>query len=779
MTDIVNGLFCAIERIGFLLTNKSNPSELREKEAIVKKLLRTSVPLDILRLCPFKRDSIELLILVQIIGRNSAVSAVEVPDRFVVLLLEIVRAPETLRPTRLQILKIVAILIVRFIRPSSILAFVNSLQEISDCDRLYMLTEMVVFDGAVKSTDIRELLASYGSELLPVLLRPHTVDVLEKWLDYIPTSRLVQSPIFTLPLSFSDCVGLEEVLVKCCTRPMLKDKLFQSACMLLNSDKIDHQLVGLRMLSGICKDALIPTTIISRIVHLIQNVPTSDISLYESVLCVIEESNVMTWEVFDLMLALSAFPRQIEIRYPCRHRKDYVNRQQMNEDDLNDVFRYQFFELREDARQCLRKSQLKLTPDQLLQRLQSVISSSSLEWQQLESVIHAIGAVGPRFDSLANQVSEILLSYVTVQSPRPIITVTVLALLAFSKSYDVEFFNSSVVRFVVNALASIDTIDYEFGWFDFRSKQDNCAVGFLHFISSDFFKGRIDSLAFSRLIANHMGFIKARIFIRDPFRQTRDIFVKSVSAIIVKNSNDPIELLRQTLTLICEDAADLANFVTPATAYKDGLWSVISPILTPSLLASRGGEVLVTTYAHKMDVDDILSLISEGLQTDLGRWIMVIPKICHVDKSRSFTQRVSPLLLFYPLTQIPSDWFTCVSQSADKDLQVKWVKQVLSSTVIADQVPAVSEFIALAAQNIPETRLAVIQGLISLAVKFPGHNEPIDELLRVYHFDKTVFVEKQSLIPEEEYRQFLSGLESGDTRKIRRFLKKFPNGIFQ
>ena len=783
MADNTATFLAAVQRVGYLLTTKPNPAELREKEALLKKLVRTISVDSVLLSCEFPFDSINLLILLQIIGRALQVSCTaESASKILDGVGRILASRVTIRATRYQAMRILSILIVKYLKPSSILAFVETIPGLSDDEKLNIFSEMAQVEPMVKSAGTSELLARYGTELLPVLLRSEMVEVLEKWIDYIPSVTLAESPLFPSSISLGDCEKLDDILVRCCSKPELRLNLGDTAMRLLSSNDSHHQLISLRMFSSLFKDSPIPPPVIHRIKTVLSDPSIFHIDFRDSVLCLLEESNILDPLSYELSVMMTVFPANIESRYPCRNRVDYVHRQRVNENDPNDVVRYKFFDLREDTRQWFRKARLEIDEKFVLGMMQSALVTLP-NWQLFESVVHSVGALGLRFNSAGNfipQVCRQLASTVTVNSPRPLVTVTVLAYLSFSKSVDKSILNTIMIPFVVQALATLDTIDYETGWFDFRSKQDNSAVGFLHFISSDSFSGRIDDIAFARQVESGIHQIKDRIFRRDPFRQTRDIFVRSVVSIVMRNSDRPVEILKRLLVTMCEEAADLANFLLAAERIKEELWWDVQRILNRELILARGGEIIVKIFAKKFSVDEVAALIDTGFAMEPRRWVGIVPDVCEIHQT-ALVQKISPLVLKTPLQQIPPKWFDCVVRSGGKETCREWLHALwnVRDSIPADLIPAVCDFILSVSRNNPESRHVCFNLLVRLTISHPGYNEPIDSMIGVASMIATELLQcAPTAVPIEEYRLFLNGLETRDGRKIRRFLKKFPNVVF-
>ena len=390
MCDLGNFL-SLVERIGVLLTTTVNLPELKEKENLIKKLMRDVNPAQVLQCGRFAVDSLSLLIVLQMLskfmmtpGRLSPLTTDDVASILCNTVL-IAGTPTAMSASRYQSLKLVAILVTQYIRPRSIINFLQQLEGsvISDSQKIYILTEIVLSLEAPSSSqalsESSKLLEAYGEEVFSLLLHNQQFEILEKWIDYIPGSLIMGSSLFPVSsfLPLSDYLNLEDIMVKCCQKTDLKEYLSAVALELLCSDQSEYQVTGLKFLAALLKRTRIPSIVVHRLTQILQGYSSGhsrssnssssssssssgsssgsgasivDMPLYEAIVCLLEESDALDRETMSLLVLVSAFPSGVERAYPCLHRKDIIDRQQVNEEDSNDVLRYNFSQLREDSR---------------------------------------------------------------------------------------------------------------------------------------------------------------------------------------------------------------------------------------------------------------------------------------------------------------------------------------------------------------------------------------------------------------------------------------------
>ena len=362
-----------VERIGVLLTTTVNLPELKEKENLIRKLIRDVNPAQVLQCGCFSLDSITLLIALQILskfmmtpGRLSPLTPDDVSSilRCTVLIAE---SPTALPASRFQSLKLVAILVTQYIRPHSIVAFLQHLEgTINDSQKFFILTEIVIClevpTFSQMSPESFKLLEAYGTEVFSLLLQNQQFEVLEKWIEYIPGSLLAGSPLFPVHsfLPLSDYGYLEDIMVKCCQKTELREHMSAVSVELLRSRQLECQCTGLKFLAVLLKRSRLPSIIFQYLTQILQDSITGsgsgsgvlsvDMSLNDAIVSLLEESNTLDRATLSLLVLISAFPCGVERAYPCLRRKDLIDRQQVNDEDSNDVLRYKFFELREDIR---------------------------------------------------------------------------------------------------------------------------------------------------------------------------------------------------------------------------------------------------------------------------------------------------------------------------------------------------------------------------------------------------------------------------------------------
>jgi hypothetical protein len=248
----------------------------------------------------------------------------------------------------------------------------------------------------------------------------------------------------------------------------------------------------------------------------------------------------------------------------------------------------------------------------------------------------------------------------------------------------------------------------------------------------------------------------------------------------MRNSDQPWDMLKSLLVHLCEDASDLSNFLIPAEQIKDHLWPHVQPVLNRQLIQARGGETIVRIFADKFSVDAIVELFCDSFATDPVPWISTIPSICEVHQS-PFVHRMSPLLLQLPLRQIPPKWLACVLRFGGNETCVQWLHALWNSRdfVSSDLIGAVCDFSLSVSRNDLTSPLLCFNLLVTLTIIHHANIEPIEAMVGLASLIESVLITKVPAgVPDEEYRVFLNGLSSRDGRKIRRFLKKFPNVVF-
>jgi hypothetical protein len=763
--------------------------ELREKENLIKKSIRSIEVADLLKYGRFNPDSLNLLVTLQIITKyitsgtalqgNDAGSALQFLDS----IMQIIVNPRTLSASKHQALKLIAALVVKRLRPQSLIEFIRCRPDIPMDGWMYVLAEIPIVERTL-SKEGAELLQRYGLEVLPILESANQLDTLEKWIPYIPGHALYQLPWFTEGL-IPDPSALEDILIKCCTKPELQPKLFLISRSLIGTE---DKLVGIRVLTALVQETStceLPRDIIDSLTKIIRN--SFNIDLYESVISLLEELNYLDTDVFELLVLLSSFPSGVENRYPCRNRKDLIHRQHVNEDDPNDVLKYRFFELREDVRRMIRKAKIM---DELgeasVNRLKYVLMNGAY-WQETESVAHAWCALCAKFPAKADSVCTMLSQLNPTTTHRAVLTSVVHVFLGFAKVISRDLLNEKVIPFVLECLGLHDTLDTVSGWYDFRSKQDNSCVGFLHYITADLqhFAGRIDVHAFGQKLVEIFPGIHGVLYDRDPFRQSRDIFVRSVASIVVINAlstdtGNPI--LTVLFQMICKDTRDVSNFLKPVhSSYRETLWPIVSPLIE-RFAYSDGFEEIVGIYASKFSIETIAKLITNGPSNRLKEWLPILPQI-HASHGARFVVSISPLLMSMNmvdlLRDLPPAWFTdCLASSG---VEGQWLGRI-NSHVPGDLVAGVCIFYMHALRT-AQFRTLVLQQTVRLAASQPAYDEPLKLLCAIAtesgltreEFEENLSAglgRKASPLPRNELETFYQAIQAGDYRKIRRFIKK-------
>ena len=354
----------------------------------------------------------------------------------------------------------------------------------------------------------------------------------------------------------------------------------------------------------------------------------------------------------------------------------------------------------------------------------------------------------------------------------------------------------------------VDTIDYDFGWFDFRSKQDNSAVGFLHSVASNSaFHDRhrrrchhvIDVEAIAELVLSHLVGIKQTIFVKDPFRQTRDVLVRSIAGILVTYGSEERlpELLRRLCVSVCEDALDMANFVAIAVQHRAVLWEIVRPHIPNMLTMNADGiEDIVAIFADCFSTHDLISMVvsrdpSTGEPGIEIRWLNKIPNIFAMHR-QGFLSGVSDSMTRVPLRHVPEKWFTlCLIEGGDAPISGAWLSHILREPCIPSSLlPAITEFcshflLRTAFQKTAQDGVDVVDFFCWQSLAHPSHDEPLHAMCLVAKATESPSGGWEQLlsavlsssnpvaIPPAEKNSFQGALRTQDYRKMRRFLKKF------
>jgi len=708
-----------IQRISALISGKdvncntqnSISNEIKLCEKSLKKLISTlNISLIISSCVNLHRSSIELLLTLQVISRSlfglrvsnqyqyqqSQLSGDEVHQMMHDLAyITSTCNQHSMHGIKKTSLKIISLLILKYIQPFSILEFLRGLIALSDeDDKLFILTELPII--TVKSDqNSYEHIRRWSKEVFPFLVRhqyPRRGDNLDGWVEYTDSQTILNSHVLDYYVSIESIDDWEEdFILKCCQKGELLFNLLPiiGTCLSSSSSSSSMVVLGLKLATEVIdviklhdNKAEIVSDLISMCCKLVnechdhitqcqRDIFTYDhsITIFEEILSFYERLNSLDWNIYESLLRISCFPAAIELNLPCcRWRKDVIDRHTINEDDPHELIKHRIHELRDDTRQVYRKGKIDNDIEfghNLIELIQNVSVESNI-WQIFESILHSLSAFSNRFGSMiSSQILSILINRLQdiPSVHRALVCSMVTCFTSFARY--IENLDSQILPFIMSCLSSYDTIDFEYGWFDLRAKQDNSCVVFLQAISVLDISTTIDIESFVILLRNNISNIKHIIYIRDLFRQTRNIFIQSIMAIIQVNlirydEDTSRQLLQLLFVELCDDCEDMIIFINACRKYRFiFLQHILLNIDTYLINNMSHVEQLVTLYVDVLPlqkIKDMILLSTHSTHGNIRIWLKHLPEMIDIH-GETFVYFISEISMKSNITDFPSIFY--------------------------------------------------------------------------------------------------------------------------
>ena len=664
-------------------TQHSISNEMKLCEKLLKKLISTlNISHIISSSVNLQRNSIELLLTLQVVSRSLVdlrVSNQHQQSSLVLLQHEVHQMMHDLTDIistcnqysihgiKQTSLKIISLLILKYIQPYSILELLRSLNSLNDDDNLFILTELPII--TVKSDQhCHEHIYRWSKQVFPFLVHqyPRRGDSLDGWVEYTDSQTILDSHVLDYYVSL-ECIDdwEEDFLLKCCPKGELLFNLLHIIGTCLSSSTSSSMVVlGLKLatevidviklhdnqtklisdlISMCCKLINECNDLITQCRHDIFTAYDYSITIFEHILSFYERLNTLDLGIYESLLRISCFPVAIEINLPCRSRMDVKDRHTINEDDPHELIKHRIHELRDDTRQLYRKGKIDNDIEfgrNLLELIQSVTVQSN-NWWIFESILHSLSAFSNRLGSMISTQMLLILINRLHDIPsvhRAVVCSMVICLTSFVRY--IENLDSQILPFIMSCLSSYDTIDFEYGWFDLRAKQDNSCVVFLQAISVLDISRTIDIESFVILLRNNLSNIKTIIYIRDLFRQTRNIFIQSVMKIIQNNlmrrydEDTSRKLLQLLFVELCDDCEDMIIFIHACQNYRFIFLQYILLKIDTYLRNNMSHvEQLVILYVDVLpfqNIKDMILLSTQSTNGNIRPWLKHVPEMIDI-----------------------------------------------------------------------------------------------------------------------------------------------------
>ena len=342
-------------------------------------------------------------------------------------------------------------------------------------------------------------------------------DSLDGWVEFTDSQTILDCHLLDHITVDHITADFEDILLKCCRKKELLHSLLPIIATCLTTTLSFSQssvilvVIGLKLATEVI-DTIITlsnesrikiiselismfTTLINECNNIIQQcqhnhndnylVYDSCITIYEHILSFYERLNIIDWRIYESLLLISCYPAAIESNLPCRHRKDIIDRHTVNEDDPNELIKCRIHELRDDTRQIYRKGYIQNEIEfglQLIDLLRN-ISVEPNDWRIFESILHSLSVFLNRLSTISSIIPSLLISRLHGMTIAHRAVVCSIVICFTSSAKYIERLDSEVLPFIMNCLGTYDTLDFEYGWFDLRVKQDNCCIVFLQSIS--------------------------------------------------------------------------------------------------------------------------------------------------------------------------------------------------------------------------------------------------------------------------------------------------------
>ena len=696
MSDIVEN----ISRIALIVgSGRPNQAELKQRENSLKKALPKLDSLSLL--FTFRNSVVELVLSLQLIERSAKTRSFQsqsAPQLWHALVSGLI--PQTSSPiVRRHAVSLAATLCLKHLKPDNLMEFLV-VTKLSDPICMNLLEDI-----PSASSDDRMMLAGWADQVWPAIVNTGRVDLMEQWVEFVSVQTLLGSN-FLQSIDITSLDEFEDVLLICCRKPGLEFHMSEMCMHLITNGLIEQ---GTKLFGGLTSGVNEYTL---QVVAKIQAVLSSDVGqdLPRKIQIVENTLEFFTGKVvpldsnlYEFLLILSLVPYGIENKYKIVTESD-------QEDELSNAgLRNRFLEIRQEIRHVLRTS--SLASSHVSQQIEDLTRKALLfpDWRMTEAVLHAFSAQQKRF---AVNGGELIGQMFDTPDPssnlhRAPANAIVICGTTFFQSIPNERIDSAL-SFLSSCLTSIDTLDPT-GWLPFRAKQDNSCVVLLQNIAQS--KHPIPFEAISTHLLVHMEAIKQRLFYRDPFRQSRDIFVRSVAQLVCKSSTNPSEILQAVVTKTCDDCRDISIFVSQIGQFKQSVFPLIEPKLETFLRGTADGiQSLVATYSDTLTLQQILACID--LTGKPERWIEVAPQIA-ATHGEMFVLQFARAVEHLPLRSFQPDWFVkCLGivEMTEKTIEylISWFDRIVRSPFRGDSFEAcitylVSVLIVAASLNLPSS----------------------------------------------------------------------------
>ena len=352
--------------------------------------------------------------------------------------------------------------------------------------------------------------SQWANEVIPLAATNGMFSVVEAWIPVCCDDLVIRN--WVVPTTTMQHSNREEILLQCCQKSGLKNEMCGFAIEFLQTTQTVALGSGMAaILTGTGTDY--SPLLGEALLHAVSlPMEMNDwLITCENALTFLEKTTVCDLNMLTLILTISAFPDNIENKFPYQH-------------ELHSEYKTRIAEIRVGCRGVLRRRKWPVAG--------LSIWLSSLDWRKVESGLHALST--NLFEGSVD-----LLTVVSPHSSNRAVLCTFVICLTSLKQFD-------KIEMVLKILATVSTHDFETGWFDFRSKQDNACVVYLQLLVPVL----NNTLFIHDCLCTTISGIKKNIYY-DKFRQTRDIFVSSIAKL---DSN--------AFDLVCEDCLDAYNYIS-------------------------------------------------------------------------------------------------------------------------------------------------------------------------------------------------------------------------
>ena len=698
-----------IRRIALILNSRQpNQAELKQRENSLKKCIPKLDPVALI--VSFKDTVVELVLSLQLVER--AAKAKHFPaqwDQPLWIAITELLACTGLNPVvRRHAISVAAVLCVKRFRPQSLSSFLNN-AGLSDADLLAVLGAVTTVTPV--TDDERRILAHWAQELWSLVVGTNNIELIEKWIGLVPGEAL-RSSGFLSNISIGQVHAFDEILIACCEKQELLQGMTGLCNQLLAAGEVE---LGTRLF-GQLKAPMNDLTwgVLVSIKEILVNNRVRDLHtrmrMIENSLGFFEEKEVtLDLALYETLVILSAVPPDVETKYR-------INPADADADDemSNAGLHNRFLEVRQEFRHILRSS--SFASDGMNASVTGLVLNaiSFPDWRLTESVLHAFSAQQKRFSERGG---EVLTQLFSISDPvsslhRAVSNAIIICGTTFFGSLP-DAHVESVMKFVMSCLRSIDTVD-ESGWLPFRAKQDNSCVVLLQNLAGT--RHRLNCNIFVETLLSSIDDIRRRLYYRDPFRQSRDLFVKAVADIIMRHASDPVSVLVPVFVKVCDDCRDVSVFVNEAKPLKNVLLPAIEPRLTTFLQTNSDGvESIIAIYSDCFSIEQILNcmeLSRRSARFAPDRWIAEADNIASVHGS-PFVTAFSNLMSDQPVKLFPPKWYSvCLSMVGlhsvqDQQFHTAWISRITQASVRSDSFQAAMAYCSTTLGKISEPAIAM------------------------------------------------------------------------